>query len=235
VVHLLCRGFQGGLGFVFVGVGLLGAPFIFVGAQSVRGKVTGRGILENSIGSIGLGLLTFGFGVFLAVNEQLIPAGIGLLDGIGLLAAGVLALAGRRGGTDPAAVDGARPTPSFLCPRCGARVAAVVRGTGKEGETICVSPPGYRRCRECNRRLATREGIARALASGIGFALFAWLVVFVKVLIQAKGKLSAVFGVPTISDACAVAAITVFFFLVPLLKYWFLNARLHPADQEGHR
>jgi hypothetical protein len=242
-------GFQGGVGFVFVGVGLLGAPFIFVGAQSVRGKVTARGILENSIGSIGLGLLTFGFGVFLAVNDQLIPAGIAFLAGIGLLAAGVLALTGRRGdatgrgaqqagphgpstqGAAPASVGRARATPSYLCPHCGARVAAVVRGTGKEGETICASPPGYRRCRECNRRVATREGLATALGSGIGFALFAWLVVFVKVLIQARGKLSAVFAVPTVPEACALVAITVFFFLVPLMKYWFLNARLDPADR----
>ena len=87
--------------------------------------------------------------------------------------------------------------------------------------------------RECNRRLATREGIATALRSGIGFALFAWLVVFVRVLLQAKGKLAAVFGVPTVPEACGVAAITVFCFVVPLLKYWFLNARLDPADLDS--
>jgi hypothetical protein len=55
----------------------------------------------------------------------------------------------------------------------------------------------------------------------------------VKVLIQAKGKLSAVFSLPSVGEACALAAITVFFFLVPFLKYWLGNARLDPADRES--
>jgi hypothetical protein len=229
LVHLLCVGFQGGVGFVFVGVGLFGAPFLFVGVQSIRGKVTARGILENSIGSIGLGLLTVGLGVVAAVYGHVIPAVIGCLAGLGLVAAGVLALVGR---TSPTTSERPVAPPSFLCPHCGARVAGFVRGTGKPGETICSSPPAYRRCPGCKRRVATREEIAAALGRGVGFVVFAWLIVFVKALIQVKGNFSSLFSAPSVPEACAIAAITVFFFLVPFLKYWLFNARLDKADPE---
>jgi hypothetical protein len=96
---------------VLIGV-LFGAVFIHVGVQSTRG--TARDTLGNGIGSLGFALLNGGFGVLLITSgivasgttggragstDALIAGIIGgssLLDGIGLLAAGVLALVGRR-------------------------------------------------------------------------------------------------------------------------------------------
>jgi hypothetical protein len=92
----------GGVCPVLIGV-LFGAVFIHVGVQSVQG--TAKDTLGNGIGSIIFALLNGGFGVLLMVGAVavggtagLIAAllgGVSLLGGIGLLAAGVLALVGR--------------------------------------------------------------------------------------------------------------------------------------------
>jgi hypothetical protein len=82
---------------------LFGAVFIHVGLQSIRG--TAKDTLGNGIGSIVLGLLNLGWGVLILVGAAvvggaaravgLIVGVIGILGGLGLLAAGVLALVGR--------------------------------------------------------------------------------------------------------------------------------------------
>jgi len=87
---------------VVIGV-LVGAVFIHVGVQSTRG--TAKDTLGNGIGSIIFGLLNGGFGALLLVGAVAaggtaglivgILGGVNLLGGIGLLAAGVLALVGR--------------------------------------------------------------------------------------------------------------------------------------------
>jgi hypothetical protein len=74
-------------------LGLFGAAFIFVGIQSVQG--TARDTLGNGIGSIVFGFINFGSAAAQAAGGQVIPAGIGFLAGVGLLAAGILALVGR--------------------------------------------------------------------------------------------------------------------------------------------
>ena len=82
---------------------LFGAVFIHVGVQSVRG--TARDTLGNGIGSVIFALLAGGVGAVmlvagfalgeLALLIAVIAGGIYLLAGLGLLAAGVMALAGR--------------------------------------------------------------------------------------------------------------------------------------------
>ncbi len=74
-------------------VGLFAAVFIHVGYQSVRG--TARDTLGNGVGSIIFALLQFGSGAFQARQGQLLPSAIGFICGLGLLAAGVLALVAR--------------------------------------------------------------------------------------------------------------------------------------------
>ena len=74
-------------------LGLFGAVFIHVGVQSVRG--TAPDTLGNGIGSIIIGALNIGAGVLHAGAGQVIQAGVGMLAGAGLIAAGVLALVGR--------------------------------------------------------------------------------------------------------------------------------------------
>ncbi len=72
---------------------LFGAVFIHVGVQSVRG--TARDTLGNGIGSIIFGLLQLAVGVLKMIQADAIVGSIGLLSGVGLLVAGVLALVGR--------------------------------------------------------------------------------------------------------------------------------------------
>ncbi len=74
-------------------VGLIGAAFLFVGVQSVRG--TARDTLGNGVGSIILGLLGLGGVALYASLGQFIPAGGAAVGGGLLLTAGVLALVGR--------------------------------------------------------------------------------------------------------------------------------------------
>jgi hypothetical protein len=83
---------------------IIGAVFCHVGLQSVQGKA--KDTLGNGIGSLILGLLQGGLGIFLAVGAPLlvgqnvliagILGGIAILGGSGLIAAGVLALIGRK-------------------------------------------------------------------------------------------------------------------------------------------
>ncbi|HSQ55139.1 MAG TPA: hypothetical protein VLM40_05285 [Gemmata sp.] len=93
-------GHAGGQGAAAVGgvcgglvLALFGLVFMHVGLQSIRG--TAKDTLGNGIGSIIFGLLNLASGVIQAQAEHEIQAGIGFLVGIGLLAAGVLALVGR--------------------------------------------------------------------------------------------------------------------------------------------
>lgn len=89
----------GGMSSVLIGV-LVGAVFIHVGVQSTRG--TAKDTLGNGIGSIIFGLLNGGLGALLLVGAVAaegtagliagILGGVSILGGIGLLAAGVLAL-----------------------------------------------------------------------------------------------------------------------------------------------
>jgi hypothetical protein len=75
-------------------LGLFGAVFLHVGVQSVRG--TARDTLGNGIGSILFGLLNMGAGVLQVAGGQILQAGLAFVPGAGLIAAGVLALVGRR-------------------------------------------------------------------------------------------------------------------------------------------
>ena len=83
---------------------LFGGGFVFVGVQSIRGAASDS--LGNGIGSILLGLLCLSCGgsdllsVASGVGGRpvavaVIRAAVNLLSGVGLLAAGVLALVGR--------------------------------------------------------------------------------------------------------------------------------------------
>jgi hypothetical protein len=94
-----------GLGAVVIGA-LFGAVFIHVGNQSTKG--TARDTLGNGIGSLVFALLNGAYGVMLvmvglagmAIGAPmaivvLAVGGVGILAGVGLLAAGVLALVGR--------------------------------------------------------------------------------------------------------------------------------------------
>jgi hypothetical protein len=82
---------------------LFGGAFILVGVQSIRG--TAKDTLGNGIGSIVFGFLNLGCGLMLMLGGAmagggagvviLIGSAISLLAGVGLLAAGVLALIGR--------------------------------------------------------------------------------------------------------------------------------------------
>jgi hypothetical protein len=84
---------------------LFGAAFVFVGVQSFNG--TARDTLGNGIGSIGIGLLNGGCGaLFVAAGVAgggagaplaVVVGAASILGGLGLLAAGVLALVGRAG------------------------------------------------------------------------------------------------------------------------------------------
>ncbi len=98
----------------FVGIAF-GIAFLFVGTQSVNG--TAKDTLGNGIGSIVIGLLNAGLGavallgglaLFTAIAQKnagpgadqaaliiTITGGVGLLCGLGLILAGVLALMGR--------------------------------------------------------------------------------------------------------------------------------------------
>jgi hypothetical protein len=73
--------------------GLIGAAFIFVGVQSVLG--TARDTIGNGIGSIIFGVLNGGAGLGQILTLQYIQSVVSFLCGVGLLAAGVLALVGR--------------------------------------------------------------------------------------------------------------------------------------------
>jgi hypothetical protein len=74
-------------------VGLFAAAFLFVGVQTVRG--TARDTLGNGIGSIVFSLLEFGGAAASGSVGQFAQSGVSALSGMALLAAGVLALAGR--------------------------------------------------------------------------------------------------------------------------------------------
>jgi hypothetical protein len=84
---------------------VIGAAFVYVGLQTVRGQA--KDTLVSGIGSMIFAVLNGGFGAFLlagplAIAERArmvaaILGGVSLVGGIGLLAAGVLALVGRRG------------------------------------------------------------------------------------------------------------------------------------------
>jgi hypothetical protein len=231
--------------FLLFAVGLFGTPFVSVGVQSLRGRVTARGILENSIGSIGLGLATVGLGAFLLVSGQALAASIAAVAGVGLVTAGALALVARSASMRGAGASRSAQEPfgasadanvsvdvsaaRFECPHCEAPVAALVRGTDAQGKPRLVSPPAYRRCQACHRRFCTRDGTLAALTRGVSFAFFAWLVVFARLMFrvaQGRTKFSEVFPALTIQDALLFAALTGFFWVMPFLKYWFLDGRL---------
>jgi hypothetical protein len=89
-IHLAALGCSGAL---ILLIGIFGVGFFVVGLQSVRG--TARDTLGNSIGSIILGLICFGLAAIEAHIGHMIGAGITFLVGVGLVAAGVLALTGR--------------------------------------------------------------------------------------------------------------------------------------------
>jgi uncharacterized membrane protein HdeD (DUF308 family) len=78
---------------IFVIAALFGAAFLFVGVQTVQGAATDT--LGNSIGSLVFGALNLGAGVLQAGQAQAIQAAINFLAGVGLIAAGILALVGR--------------------------------------------------------------------------------------------------------------------------------------------
>jgi hypothetical protein len=85
---------QSCLGFVQV---VFAVAFLYVGVQSVRG--TAPGTLGNGIGSLIFGVLNIGPGLLATLAGLrnpvlLIPGVIGLLCGVALLVAGVLALVG---------------------------------------------------------------------------------------------------------------------------------------------
>jgi hypothetical protein len=82
----------GGIGVVVL-LSLFALAFLFVGVQSVRG--TAPDTLGNGAGSIIFALLELGSGVANLNAGQYLQAGVGLLLGLGLLAAGILALVGR--------------------------------------------------------------------------------------------------------------------------------------------
>ena len=84
---------------------LIGAAFLFVGVQTVKG--TAKDTLGNAIGSIILGALNGGFGFVLVLGAlalagggmaalAVVLGGISVLAGLGLITAGVLALVGRK-------------------------------------------------------------------------------------------------------------------------------------------
>jgi len=73
---------------------LIGAVFIQVGVQSVRG--TAKDTLGNGLGSVLFGLLYFGGGLMQGIGGLLVQASVSLMCGGGLFAAGILALIGRR-------------------------------------------------------------------------------------------------------------------------------------------
>ena len=72
---------------------LFAAAFIFVGVQSVRG--TAPGTLGNGIGSIVFGVLNFASGIQQLSQQNVLQAAIIFVFGLGLIAAGVLALIGQ--------------------------------------------------------------------------------------------------------------------------------------------
>ena len=74
-------------------VGLFGAAFLFVGVQSVQG--TAADALGNGVGSIIFAVFAVGAGLWNFSVNQSLQGVIGLVEGGGLLAAGVLALTGR--------------------------------------------------------------------------------------------------------------------------------------------
>jgi hypothetical protein len=83
---------------------VFGAVFVHVGIQSIRG--TAKDTLGNGMGSIVFGLLNLGYGVMLlgvgvaaggmATVIGVLGLAVGFSAGVGLLAAGVLALVGRQ-------------------------------------------------------------------------------------------------------------------------------------------
>ncbi len=73
--------------------GLIGGAFIFVGVQTVFG--TARDTLGNGIGSIIFGVLNGGAGLGYIFTREYFASVVSILCGVGLLAAGVLALVGR--------------------------------------------------------------------------------------------------------------------------------------------
>ncbi len=83
--------FAGGI-CVLVFIGLIGAAFLFVGIQSVRG--TARDTLGNGVGSILFAVMIGCYATVLFAGPNSVAAGIGALEAAILLAAGVLALAG---------------------------------------------------------------------------------------------------------------------------------------------
>jgi hypothetical protein len=92
----------GATGAPFCGA-LFGIAFLFVGAQTVKG--TAKDTLGNGIGSLVFGVLIGSVGALLVVAALaltgalslilLIAGGINVFAGVGLLVAGILALAGR--------------------------------------------------------------------------------------------------------------------------------------------
>lgn len=87
---------SGDRGSVWVGL-VFGIAFVYLGIQHMRGTV--RDTLNNGIGSIILGLLDLGYSGLLVggVVSGGTPQAIGgVISGMGLLVAGVLALVGRR-------------------------------------------------------------------------------------------------------------------------------------------
>jgi hypothetical protein len=74
-------------------IGLIGAAFIFVGVQTILG--TARDTVGNGIGSIIFGVLNGGAGLGYVLTREYFQSVVSFLCGVGLLAAGVLALVGR--------------------------------------------------------------------------------------------------------------------------------------------
>jgi hypothetical protein len=82
----------GGLCVAVIG-GLFAAAFLYVGAQTARG--TARDTVGNSVGSFVFALFNFGGAAVNAAGGGFVQAVVSALGGTLLLAAGVLALAGR--------------------------------------------------------------------------------------------------------------------------------------------
>jgi hypothetical protein len=74
-------------------LGLFGGAFLHVGLQTLNG--TARDTLGNGVGSFVIGLLNLGASFLQAAAGQFIQAAIAFVCGLGLIAAGGLALVGR--------------------------------------------------------------------------------------------------------------------------------------------
>jgi hypothetical protein len=75
-------------------LGPFAAAFVIVGVQTVTGIARGTG--ANAAGSIMFGVFAFALTVALAAREEFGQASVGLVAGCSLVAAGILALLGRK-------------------------------------------------------------------------------------------------------------------------------------------